>query len=137
MQIFDDPTASGGKYIMKDPAVAQSFDNPPADGLVTYTFTVAGGTYKIAGRVISNGDADSFWVRLPGATTQTTNHSSGWIRWAGLTQEVVWGWEDVFSDDDTDIPTVEFTMPAGTYTLEIRYRESESQLDALVITNID
>ena len=46
-------------------------------------------------------------------------------------------WEDVFSDDDTDSPTVEFTMPAGTYTLELRYREDESQLDALVITSID
>jgi hypothetical protein len=137
MLIFDDPTASGGKYIMKDPAVDESFDNPPDDGLVTYTFTVAGGTYKIAGRVISNGVNDSFWVRIPGATTQTTNLSNGWIRWAGMTQEVVWGWEDVFSDSDPGNPTVEFTMSAGTYTLELRYREDLTQLDVLVITSID
>ena len=136
MQVFDDPTASGGKYIMKDPAADESNDNPPADGLVTYTFTVAGGTYKIACRVMSNGGNDSFWVRLPGATTQTTNHSSGWIRWAGLSQEVVWGWEDVFSSNNNNV-TVEFTMSAGPHTLEIRYREDETQLDALVITNID
>ena len=85
---------------MKDPTAAESFDEPPADGLVTYTFTVAGGTYKVAGRVISNGGNDSFWVRIPSATTQTTNHASGWVMWAGLSQEVVWGWEDVFSDND-------------------------------------
>jgi hypothetical protein len=53
-----------------------------------------------------------------------------------LTQEGVWGWEDVFSSDDDDV-TVEFTLEAGTYTLEIRYRENESQLDALMITQID
>ena len=45
MRIFNDPSASGGKYIMKDPTAAESLDEPPADGLVTYTFTVAGGTY--------------------------------------------------------------------------------------------
>ena len=136
MQIFDDPTASGGKYIMKDPASNESNANPPADGLVTYTFTVAGGTYKIAGRVISNGVNDSFWVRIPGATTQTTNHSSGWVRWNGMTHEGAWGWHDIWSFDDGSA-TVEFTMPAGTYTLELRYREDATQLDALVITSID
>ncbi len=136
MQIFDDPTASGGKYIMKDPLTDESTGEPPADGLVTYTFTVAGGTYKIACRVISNGVNDSFWVRIPGATTQTTNHSSGWVRWNDMTHEGAWGWHDIWSSDDGSA-TVEFTMPAGTYTLELRYREDLTQLDALVITSID
>ncbi len=136
MQIFDDPTASGGKYIMLDPAADQSTDGPPDDGLVTYTFTVAGGTYKIAGRVISIDSSDSFWVQIPSATTQTTNHSSGWVQWNSMTHEGAWGWHDIWSNDD-DSATVEFTMAAGTHTLEIRHREDESQLDALVITNID
>ena len=137
MEIHDDPNAMGGKYIMKDVQAAESTGNPPADGLVTYTFTVAGGTYKVAGRVITISDNDSFWVRIPGATTQTTNHSSGWVNWNGITQKDVWGWEDVFSSNDFGHPTVEFTLPAGTHTLEIRYREDESKLDALVITSID
>ena len=137
MMIFDDPAASGGKYIMKDPDADESNSNPPDDGLFTYTFTVAGGTYKIAGRVISNGSNDSFWVQIPNATTQTDNHSSGWVRWNGMTQEDVWGWHDIWSSNDPGNPTVEFTMPAGTHTLEIRYREDETQLDALVITSID
>jgi len=138
MQIFDDPTASGGQYIMKDPAAAESTGSPPVDGLVTYTFTVAGGTYKIAGRVISNGSNDSFWARIPSATMNVDGDPSnpGWIEWNGMTQEVVWGWEDVFSSNNNNV-TVEFTMSAGTHTLEIRYREDETQLDALVITSID
>jgi hypothetical protein len=135
MMIFDDPTASGGQYLMKDPAAGESTGSPPADGLVTYTFTVAGGTYKIAGRVISSGSNDSFWVRIPTATTQTTNHSSGWVRWNGMTHEGEWGWHDIWSSED-DAPYVEFTMAAGEHTLEIRYREDETQLDALVISNV-
>ncbi len=136
MMIFDDPAASGGQYIMLDPDADQSTGNPPDDGLVTYTFTVAGGTYKIAGRVISIGSSDSFWVQIPSATTQTNNHSSGWVRWNGMTIEGAWGWHDIWSQDDGNA-TVEFTMPAGTHTLEIRYRERATQLDALVITSID
>jgi len=137
MRTYPDSTASGGMYIMKESIVAESPDIPPADGLVTYTFEVAGGTYTISGRVITNGGNDSFWVRIPGATTQTLNHASGWVKWNGIAVEDAWGWEEVFSDDDSGKPTVEFTMPAGTYTLELRYGDDESQLDALLITSID
>jgi len=138
MMIYDDPNASGGQYIMKDPNAATSTSNPPADGLATYQFTVAGGVYKIAGRVITNGNNDSFWLRIPDVTMNVAGDPSnpGWIEWNGLTQEGVWGWEDVFSSNNDNV-TVEFTLEAETYTLEIRYRENESQLDALVITRID
>ena len=139
MMIYDDPNASGGQYIMKDPNTPTSTGSPPADGLASYQFTVVtGGVYKITGRVITTGNNDSFWLRIPGATMNVAGDPSnpGWIEWNGLTQEGVWGWEDVFSSDDDDV-TVEFTLEAGTYTLEIRYRENESQLDALMITQID
>jgi hypothetical protein len=53
-----------------------------------------------------------------------------------MTHEGTWGWHDIWSSED-DFATVEFTMPAGTHTLEIRYREDATQLDALVITSID
>jgi len=139
MMIYDDPNASGGQYIMKDPNAASSTGSPPADGLAAYQFTVVtGGVYKITGRVITIGNNDSFWLRIPDVTMNVAGDPSnpGWIEWNGLTQEGVWGWEDVFSSDDDDV-TVEFTLEAGNYTLEIRYREDESQLDALVITQID
>jgi len=139
MMIYDDPNASGGQYIMKDPNAATSTSNPPADGLAAYQFTVVnGGVYKITGRVITTGNNDSFWLRIPDVTMNVAGDPSnpGWIEWNGLTQEDVWGWEDVFSSNDDNV-TVEFTLEAGTYTLEIRYRENESQLDALMITQID
>jgi hypothetical protein len=137
MRTYPDSTASGGMYIMKEAIVAESPDVPPTDGLVTYTFEVAGGTYRISGRVITNGGNDSFWICIPGSTTQTLNHASGWVSWDGIAIEDSWGWEEVFSNDDSGNPTVEFTMPAGTYTLELRYGDDESQLDALLITRVD
>jgi hypothetical protein len=136
MTVYNDPNASGGKYVMKDPAAAASTASPPANGLVTYSFTVTGGTYTLAGRVITSGTNDSFWLRIPGATTQTTNHTSGWIQWNGITVEGNWGWEQVWSSNDNGT-VVEFTMPAGTYTLELKYRENASQIDAWLLTKID
>jgi len=128
--------ASGGKYIGTTDDVGNSSSNPPApDGTARYTFTVAGGTYKISGRVIIP-DGDSFWVRIEGATTQTTNHSSGWVRWSDPNDTDVWRWEDVFSAED-DGETVLFTMEPGTYILEIGYREDGALLDAIVISKID
>jgi len=138
MMIFDDPAASGGKYIGTDPSLSNSSNNPPAPaGTASYTFTVAGGVYKLQFRVnILSGD-DSLWVRIPGATTQTANHSSGWVMFNGIEPGNFWHWDDVFSDDDPGNPTVQFTMPAGTYTLEIAYREAGAMLDAIVISKID
>jgi hypothetical protein len=136
MIVYDDPNASGGKYVMKDPAAATSTGNPPDDGLVTYSFTVTGGTYTLAGRVLTVGTGDAFWLRIPGATTQTTNHTSGWIQWNAITVEGDWGWEQVWSSNDAGT-VVEFTMPAGTYTLELKYRDNTSQIDAWLLTKID
>jgi len=71
MQISDDPDANGGQYIAVEPG-NNSTGNPSApSGVATYSITVPAGTYKIVGRVICpNGDDDSFWVRIQGATTQ-------------------------------------------------------------------
>ncbi len=128
------PGASGGEYIEVESG-SNSAGAPPTDGIATYRLTVKGGTYKVRGRVMTRGDADSFWVRIRGATTQTTNHASGWVRWNGL-QDGDWHWEDVFSSDDSD-KTVLFTMKAGTYTLEVAYREETSLLDALEIVKVN
>ncbi len=140
MEIYDDLRASGGKYISTDESVGNSNDAPPAPaGTATYTFTVAGGTYKISCRINIPGSSNSFWVRIQGATipTETELHSSGWVSWNGMPDEGDWYWHDVFSDDDNENATVLFTMPAGTYTLEIGYREDGAMLDAIVISKID
>jgi hypothetical protein len=138
MLIYDDPLASGGKYIGTSDDVDNSSDNPPPDGIATYNFAVQGGTYKVSGRInILNGN--SFWVRIQGAAipAETELHSSGWVRWNDPPDAANWFWNDVFSDDDDENATVLFTMPAGTYTLEIAYREDGALLDIIVISKID
>jgi len=135
MKVYDDATASGGQCIGTDIGIGNASDAPPADGVATYSFAVQGGTYKIAGRVIIP-DGDSFWVRVLGATTQTTNHSSGWVRWSDPSTGADWHWEDVFSAEDGG-ETVLFTMDPGTYTLEIARREDGALVDAIVISKVD
>jgi len=138
MKIFEDAAASGGEYIAAPLDIADSSDAPPAEGgVATYTFTAQGGIYRIIGRV-NEVEGDSFWVRiLDGAgqmvPTNTANHASGWVRWNGF--DPGWHWVDVFSSDDAGDPTVEFTLVAGTYTLQIAYRETGTLLDAFVITD--
>jgi hypothetical protein len=136
MQVWSDRAdASGGQYIAVVPGNS-STGNPPALGRATYTFNVAAGVYKVVCRVIAPGGSDdSFWVRIPGATTQTINHSSGWVRWNGVEYGSDWHWDDVYSDDDPEDRTVYFTLAAGTHTLEIAYREDGTLLDRLLITD--
>jgi len=138
LKIYDDPLASGGKCIGTDVGTGNSSNNPPSPaGTATYTFTVAGGTYKISGRIIIP-SGDSFWVRIPGATipAETELHSSGWVRWSDPPNSNNWYWHDVFSGDDNEIATVLFTMPAGTHTLEIAYREDGARWDVIVISKV-
>ena len=140
MMIYDDSVASGGKYIGTTDDIGNSSDSPPVpDGTASYTFTVAGGTYKISGRINIPSGNNSFWVQIQGATTpaETELDSSGWVRWNDPPDTPNWFWNDVFSDDDDQDATVLFTMPAGTYTLEIGYRETGAMLDAIVISRID
>jgi hypothetical protein len=134
MQVWlDRADAIGGRYIAVEPG-NNSLDNPPAEGVATYVFAVKGGTYKILVRVIAPSvDDDSFWFNIPGATTQTANHSSGWVK-MDVAEGSTWHWDEVNSDDDGD-QTVQFTMGAGTYTLYIAYREDGTLLDRLLITD--
>ena len=140
MKIYDDPLASGGKCIGTDIGLGNASAAPPPDGVATYTFTVKGGVYKISGRVIIP-DGDSFWVRIQGASIPATTEldPSGWVRWSDPPNGLNWHWEDVFSGDNVggDDPTVLFTLPAGTHTLEIARREDGALLDVFVNSKVD
>jgi hypothetical protein len=130
-----DPTASGEQYLAVPPG-NRSTGEPPSTGIASYNLTVTGGTYKLYCRTIaSNGESDSFWVRIVGAATNTVNHTSGWIRWNGVVKGTDWQWNPVFSSDDSNQPVI-FTLPAGTHVLEIGYREDNILLDALVLTEV-
>jgi len=136
--LSDVPGTSGGEYITVMTG-NESTSAPPDEGVATYGFTVEGGTYQILGRVITynldTGD-DSCWFRIQGATTQTTNHSSGWVRWNDIELGQGWHWDVVHSSDDGN-EIVEFTMAPGTYALEFAYREDGLLLDAIVISKLD
>ena len=127
----DRPDAWGGQYIAT--FGDSSSGNPPDNGVAGYTVKLTGGTYRIVGRVIApTGNDDSFWVRLQGATTNTANHASGWVRW-GLDIGDTWHDVPVRSMDDAD-QTVLFTVEPGLYNLEIAFREDGALLDAWMIT---
>ncbi len=133
MRIYSDrEDASGGQYIATF-GDSSSGDPPDNGGVAHYTVRLAGGTYRIIGRVIApTGNDDSFWVRFQGATTNTLNHESGWICW-GLETGADWHEVPVQSMDDENA-TVLFTVEPGLYNLEIAYREDGALLDAWIIT---
>jgi len=140
MLIYDDPLASGGKYIGTTDDVGNSSNSPPPDGIATYNFTVQGGTYKVSCRIIIP-SGDSFWVRIPGAANLTPgedpdNPGTGWVMWSDPPNSYNWYWHDVFSGDH-DGETANWTLAAGTHTLEIARREDGALIDIIVISKID
>ena len=86
-------------------------------------------------------DGDSFWVRIPGATNLTPgedpdNPGTGWVRWSDPPDSDNWYWNDVFSGDHGNA-VANWTLAAGTHTLEIARREDGALLDIIVISKID
>ena len=135
MKIYDDPLASGGKYIGTDNGIGDQNNDPPATGVATYSFTVQGGTYKIALRVKPD-LGNSLWVRIVGATKYTPGtHTSGWIRFNDIEAGANWHWDDVHSSDHNN-QVVSITLPAGKHSLQIAYREDGCQVDAILITAV-
>ena len=139
MRVWSDlADASGGAYIAATSG-NNSTGNPPTDGIATYTFTVPGGTYQVLGRVIAPaGASDSFWVRIQDAGIEVETHPSGWLLWSIAQKGSTWHWTSLNSwVAGPGRQTVLFTMPAGTYTLELAYRESGTLLDAFAIFAVD
>lgn len=131
--IYDDPTASGGKYIGTENL---GVTGAHVDGVAKYPFTVKGGIYEIWGHVIDQPTGrNSFWVRVQGAGIDVTPDADGWVSW-NFPNGAAWHWDNVRNGTaaGTD-PVVHFTLAAGTYTLEIAYREDGARLDAIVITD--
>jgi hypothetical protein len=134
MKVYNDPLASAGRYIGTDDGIGDENDNPPADGIATYSFTVDGGVYKIVFRAKPDA-GNSFWVRIPGATDYDPGtHGSGWIRFNDIQAGAEWHWDDVHSSDHGNA-VVKIALPAGQHTLEIARREDGALLDAILITN--
>ena len=136
MAIFNDPLASGGKYIGTPTTQADSTGNPPSTGIAKIPFTVAGGKYKLLFWVFIPTDNDSLWVRIADGTTQTKNHASGWVRFNEIPLGEYWHSVMVHSNDDGN-QVVEWTLAPGAHILEIAYREAGAQVDAIVIQPVN
>ncbi len=136
MAISGDVLASGSRYIGTPTTQADSSGNPPTTGIAQIPFTVTGGKYKLLFRVLIPGDNNSVWVRIADGTTQTKNHASGWVRFNDIAAGEAWHWDEVHSSDDAN-QVVEWTLAAGTHTLEIAYREAGAQVDVIVIQPVN
>ncbi len=126
MIIMDDDFALGGQYIRVE-GNNKSASAPPASGKVTLTVELAGGDYTIWGRTIARDeDSDSFWFQV----------NDGEIyNWNGIPITPYWGWSQVSDFRYREVVT--WSLPAGTHTITVYYREPNSLLDALFITNMD
>lgn len=73
-----------------------------------------------------------------GATSQAhedpDRSGAGWVRFNGMDAPSGWAWDEVHSDDHGQA-VVNWTLPAGTHTLEIAKREDGVLLDAILITS--
>jgi len=139
MRLFDDPNASAGQYVSTEPGTADEGSAPPyPNGTVSIPFTVGGGTYTLRFRIGFPGGDDSCWLRIQDATTQSPVHSSGWVHFNDMPTGDYWHWsQEVKSEDEPGEPPVEFTLAAGTHTLEISYRGADLRIDAVVFSKID
>jgi len=133
-RIYDDPTASGGRYIGSEDGDGDDNSNPPgAEWVATYNFTVSGGIYKIQARIIT-APGNSFWVRIPDATSPQITRDDGWVNTNPMDEGNTWHWDEIHNDQQDD-NVVHFTLSAGQHTLEIAKREDGALLDSILITS--
>jgi len=138
-RLYDDPTASGGKHIGSEDGDGNDNDTAPGvEWVAVYNFTApAAGVYTVVLRAQDAGD-DSFWVRIPSATSQTHEDpdqpGTGWVADDIDSPEGVWQWAQIESNDH-DGAAVSWTLPAGANTLEIAKREDGVWFDAILVTN--
>jgi len=138
-RLFDDPNASGGRYVSTEPGTADAGTTPPyPSGTASIPFTVKGGTYTLRFRIGFPGGDDSCWIRIPDATTPSPVHTSGWVHFNDIPTGDFWHWsQQVKSEDQSGEPPVQFTLAAGTHTLEISYRGADLRIDAVVFSKAD
>ena len=135
---YRDPASSGAAHIGSEDGDGNDNNTAPAsEWIAGYNFTATGGDYKILLRGQEAG-ADSFWVRITTATSQTHENpdqpGSGWVKFNGLDAPNGWAWDEVHSDDH-ERAIVNWTLAAGEHTLEIAKREDGVLLDAILITD--
>jgi len=125
---------SGGKYVGTDEGVGNS-NSDPTTGIASYTFTAAGGTYKMVGRMSTpSGNSNSFWIHISGWSSPQINRTDNWVKWNAIERDSAWHWDEVHNNDmGNDV--VHFTLSPGEHTLEIALRQDGAFIDCFVITD--
>ena len=118
-QLRVDGTASGGQYAVV-PSL-RSMNSAPSGASARLVFNVPVGqaaSYHLFARVkATSTSSNSFWVRINGGT---------WIRW----------WEDIRLGSQfywNEVVESPFALQLGNNTIEVAYREGDTQLDKLVL----
>ncbi len=118
-QLRSDGTASGGQYAVVPNL--RSMDSAPSGASARLVFNVPVGqaaSYHLFARVkATSTSSNSFWVRINGGT---------WIRW----------WEDIRLGSQfywNEVVESPFALQSGSNTIEVAYREGDTQLDKLVL----
>ncbi|MBN1975067.1 MAG: hypothetical protein JW787_15605, partial [Sedimentisphaerales bacterium] len=140
MMMYDDVTASGGRYVSTTDDTADEGTAPPyPNGTVTIPFTVEGGTYTVRFLIGFPGGDDSCWVRIPGAAIQSavTPLTNGWMEFNDIPTGDYWHWSQSVKHEGGAEPPVEFTLSAGTHNIEISYRANALRFDVILFTKID
>ena len=125
----DDPEAQNGQYVVV-PAGAPVNQDPDlvTAGRLDLPFVLTSpATVRVFGRVRApDSSGDSFWVRMDGGA---------WLRWndINLDHPGVWRWAPIH-DSDAAAAVVDFTLDAGRHVLELRQREADTALDAILVT---
>ena len=126
-----DAAASGGEYISQPTGAINmdpnDDDNATDIGLLTFNFTLSqtGLTQFWALIRAATNDNDSFYVRIDGgAWIQYNNIPSGSGNFV---------WDDVH-DSANENMSIERTLDAGNHTLDILFREADTQLDRILIS---
>jgi hypothetical protein len=134
--IKDSAAASNGSFIEVEGG-NNSLANVPAQGQACYVFSVVDqpGNYKVWGRVMaSNGDHDSFFVRMSSRNEAGDWVDGAWLRWNDIKLGNSWHWDFVHDDVNESTPIL-FPLVVGEHRLCLAYREDGTKLDSLLITS--
>ncbi len=129
----DDPTASGGAYLIppyNEEKPLRFGPNQKNENIIPFEFEVpADGLYYINGRVmIPNPDGiqkDSYFMRMDGGEMKM---------WSlGSVGKEEWNWQQIQGGEGSN--GMAFKLTKGKHRFELLHRESGPQLDLISITN--
>ncbi len=132
-EVQTDNGASGNQYVVQPVGTINNNNAPPitdsADvGLMTFDFELGqAGTTTFWALARGTGQSnDSFWVRVVDETD--------WIKFNEIPSGNDFVWTEVNDFDNGAAPLVLVNAAAGSYTLEVIYREPGAQLDQILIS---